>query len=324
MNLLILFFVLSSLSCHYVPKDGPCDRFSVSPDGSHIVFSYYTDHHASIYMANIDGTAPRRLTPADSMSHLNPVFSPDGSKVLFLMTREDSKENGSYLGEVASDGSSIKQVTSTAQHITEAIFSKDPKSIYYLRASFYGHYSPIVGSRPHEFDIWSVQEDGTKELRLTNRNEYEMAGLSLAPDGEQLLFTTEDQGHELHIMSTSHPDEISSFLPIGDFHINGFYYPSFSPDGTLVAFSAVASKPMANGVSGFQYEVYTMRCQDHTTRQVTHLGQYALCPRIMPGNKMVLFICLSDLTKRPQKVSFMTVNIDGSGQRVIPISLNNL
>ena len=48
------------------------------------------DGNYEIYMMNNDGSAPQRLTanPADD---LNPVFSPDGTKVLF-----HSNRNGNY------------------------------------------------------------------------------------------------------------------------------------------------------------------------------------------------------------------------------------
>lgn len=57
-----------------------------SPDGRSIAFSHggYAPDHA-IYIANADGTNMRQLTHRDKQGCFDPVFTPDGKRLVFLL-----------------------------------------------------------------------------------------------------------------------------------------------------------------------------------------------------------------------------------------------
>ncbi len=67
---------------------------SRSTDGSNIVFSSQRDGNPEIYKMNSDGSSVVRLTNdvsvADAPRDTNPVFSPDGSKIVWQSTRAAS------------------------------------------------------------------------------------------------------------------------------------------------------------------------------------------------------------------------------------------
>ena len=77
---------------------------------------------AQIYVANADGTAPRKPTP--SAVNLLPTWSPDGTRLAFLASR-----NGDFtLWVMRADGSSQRRLAVTAGELSQLpIFPWQPK-----------------------------------------------------------------------------------------------------------------------------------------------------------------------------------------------------
>lgn len=158
---------------------------SFSDNNQTFIFTY--NNHA--YISNIDFTNIKPITQHSTEKHnLNHVLSNDGSKILFIAR---NSVTSSFLYIMNSDGSDIQQVTygkEGTKNIIEAIFSEDDKKIYFLNAGYYGHYSPIASSRPHDFDVYSINIDGSNLTKLTNIKEYELSGLSLDSKNKKLYF----------------------------------------------------------------------------------------------------------------------------------------
>ncbi len=82
---------------------------SVSPDGTKIAFESNRDVGvgSEIYIMNIDGTKPLRLTN-DNVWNQNPVWSPDGNKILYAKAGADGNID---LYQVNTDGSNEFRLT---------------------------------------------------------------------------------------------------------------------------------------------------------------------------------------------------------------------
>ena len=65
---------------------GQQDTPTISPDGSHVAFSYSGGPHPGIYVALIGGEKPLQLTQVDGDD--NPAWSPDGRQIAFARFSE--------------------------------------------------------------------------------------------------------------------------------------------------------------------------------------------------------------------------------------------
>jgi Tol biopolymer transport system component len=68
------------------------DFADFSPDDTKIAFTSDRDLNQEIYVMNVDGSLPQRLTN-NSASDYKPVWSPDGSKIAFVSTRNEGQED---------------------------------------------------------------------------------------------------------------------------------------------------------------------------------------------------------------------------------------
>lgn len=83
----------------------------MSPDGKHMVFysQQNTARPMSVWIANTDGTNLRRLTRPKDLVALDPVYSPDGTKIVFH-GGSISTSNAVDLFTMNPDGSGVQRV----------------------------------------------------------------------------------------------------------------------------------------------------------------------------------------------------------------------
>jgi TolB protein len=159
---------------------------AISPDQSEVVFTeqYGEDGYGSIFVINVDGTGRRAVTdpPAREM-HADPVWSPDGSRILF----ERQTEEGNDLAVVNVDGGGLLQITDLPGNEQGAAWSPDGSQIAF------GWWT-TAGS-----DIYVVNSDGTGLRRLTDLAGY-AGSPDWSPDGRTIVFDGENllDGDEYH------------------------------------------------------------------------------------------------------------------------------
>jgi Tol biopolymer transport system component len=216
------------------------DSPSLSPDGRQIVFltarhdpnPRFPNLKYEIYVMNVDGSNPRRLTNTEAAED-HPAWSPDGSKILF-----DADYDGDGFYEIYTmnpDGTGVARLTSNAANDQFADWSPDGAQIAFssdrngnwdvfimdadganqrpLTSSpnweLFPVWSPdgsliafnVVVSRPGNTDIFLMNADGSDLRQLTNTPGYD-ENPAWSPDGSQIIFQTRRDGHfELYVMS---------------------------------------------------------------------------------------------------------------------------
>lgn len=241
----------------------------ISPDGQHVLFGLIRvdqkteNKHTNLWLVPTDGSQPPRQFTYGDQTDTQARWSPDGRHIAFLSNRKDEKQMQLYLipfhgGEArpltdvkgsfatfawSPDGSQFvaqfrqkdqeaiereedeqkKQLGIVARHITSLAYKFD--SLGYLPSE--------------KWHIWTfAAETGAgNQLTTGDKNETEPCW---SPDGRHILFVS-----NRHEEPELNPDEVELYLipaaggamtKIETDHHGRKQTPSFSPDGTQVAF----------------------------------------------------------------------------------------
>lgn len=250
---------------------------SWSPDGSKIVFER-AEGGAGIYIMNADGSNVQRLSGAPPIKDVNPTFSPDGARILFVsITNQPDTQQGiapiSQMMTMNVDGTNASP-----------IFAAD--NYYYIEPRWSPDGSKVVfmsnrGSTDNTNNIFIMNADGTNIKQLT-KNQGQNGDPVWSPDGRRISFGSNREGNDRVNIFVMNPDgsgvtQLTHFPALeeaGD--------TSWSPDGKKITFQWDKN---GNGQSdpNAYAEVWTMNAdgtnQASTKQQCSDVG---CAPRWQP------------------------------------------
>jgi len=145
-----------------------------SPSGD-VTFSSSQDGNSEIYVMNINGGSPRKLTTSFGID-VSPAFSPDGTSIAFVSDRGGTPQI--YLMDP--NGSGVRRLTFEGSYNTSPAWSPDGKWLAY------------VGQRGGKNQIFMIQSSGTGQKQMTFGGNNESP--SFSPDGLFLAFDSDRDG----------------------------------------------------------------------------------------------------------------------------------
>jgi hypothetical protein len=227
---------------------------------------------------NADGSNQINLT--NSRTEEGPAFSPDGSKIAFVSSR-----NGNFeIYVMNADGSGQTRLTNNPANDIDPSFSPDGSKIAF------------VSRRDGNFEIYVMNADGSGQTRLTNNPGFDSAP-SFSPDGSKIAFLSNRDGNlEIYVMNA----DGSGQTRLTNNTVND-EEPAFSPDGSKIAF-------LSNRDGNF--EIYVMNADGSNQINLTNNTADDLNPAFSPDGSKIAFASYRD----GGDLEVYVMNADGSGQ----------
>jgi outer membrane protein OmpA-like peptidoglycan-associated protein len=281
---LLTLFIFSLTGCQKFPS-----RSTASPVPTALPYTdqiLYTSS-GQLDLTSVDGGQTSRFSGA-GRNNWFPMVSPDFTRVAFWST-----SNGSYeLWVYTLADEKLQQLTFFNQKVSQAHLQ-----------NFNLHNAPAWspdGKRiifSHGASLWSVDAQGFNlETVLADGVYYAPA---LSPDGKLLAYVSErDQARNLYVRRLSTNEE----WPVTAFpftHQAGS--PSWSPDGTLLAFALAA---------GEQVDIWLVRPDGEQLQRLTQDG-YSNSPSWSPDGQSLAF---ASGRQDPYRWEIWVMNRNGGGQ----------
>ena len=149
---------------------------AISPDGKQIAFSYQGD----LFSVTTQGGTARRLTTSEGYDY-RPMWSPDGSKLAFVSTRTDGRED---IYVMDARGGQAKRVTTHSTSETPISWSRDGKYILYAAHIQDPASSALFPARYYNELYRIPAEGGRTELVMPTP----LSAGVLLPDGSGLIY----------------------------------------------------------------------------------------------------------------------------------------
>jgi Tol biopolymer transport system component len=283
------------------------DLFSVNPDGSDLLqltnfgfdtFSEFSDHSpdgrtlafqrfdfeseesnppTQVWLTDADGTNARQLTDfADTDAYegaFDPAFSPDGRTLaidavadgvpgIFLIPARAPK--GKLLTEA--DAVRVTSAPDDTAFDSEPQFSPDGRWIVFTRFSI----ECATGEGDCLTRIYKVRANG-RDLKQLTSVELNASAPDWHPSGLVITFDSHDSffaPNVGHIMVMLADGSFKRVIVRGDADSH-FGNPSFSPNGTRIAFTDFALGPDGNPTEPLRSSIWTAWVTGHHRKQIT-------------------------------------------------------
>lgn len=224
-----------------------------SPSGK-IAFSRLDSGNREIWTLNNVGTTNDTERMQEVSMNQEPVFSPDGKKILFKSFRDRDFPNFGSLYSMNHDFYDQTRLTNSAQLETYFSYSTDSTKIVFTR----------------DDDIWTMNADGTNQTILTIDNATAVSP-SFSPDDTKIVYSEETDGSDIRLMNA---DGTNQTGVTGDGN-----NPKFTPNGAKIIFDR-------NG------NIYTINL-DGTgeTELINGNGDTLSSPQFSPNGAKILMKC---------------------------------
>ena len=249
-------------------------RQGLAAQESRIVFTHLGFDNFEIYVMDADGGNRENLSnhPVDDM---DPDWSPDGTKIAFVSTRND-RVHQIYV--MNADGNNLIKLTDRPRKKRYPDWSPDGQQIAFT----------VMDAVPH-IDV--MDADGKNRVRF----EDHATEPSWSPDGHQIAFLSgRDGGSEIYVK-----DADGQGLEKVTHDFLGGHSPSFSPDGQRITYY--------RSHEGFKH-IYVVDTDGKNLNRLTHNQGHHSHPTWSPDGGAIAYVVSKDLFFGGATIHLMTAD----------------
>ena len=196
----------------------------LSSDGRRIVVQRIVQGNVDVWLIDASRGVPTRLT-FDGREDTLPLFSPDGSRVIFASTRSGI---GAVYEKALSGAGEERLLSPTSERKIPLSWSPDGR--YLLCAG--------IGEKTGS-DLWALPLDGGTPIAIATTPFEEIAG-QFSPDGRWVAYASNESGRmEVYVRPFPEPDGATPVSTSGGTH------PRWRPDGKELFYVAPDGRLMA-------------------------------------------------------------------------------
>lgn len=285
-------------------------NIAVSPDDQRMAFSFYEEGTETIYTSNLEGNNVKKITNPDEDRHRKPSFSYDGRKILYLSQNPEGVQS---LHSINLDDSNAQRLSDESQHVSEAIFSNDGKSVFFIATPAVDIHK-TEGESQEGPDLYSVNSDGTNMKKLTDDDHFSMESLVLSSDGKELYYKDYTDLYTFNLeKGTESLAALTKNIPKDPFHL------TFSPDGNSIAYTAVSKESMNSSL--YEYELFLRDLVSSKSKQLTKLKTAIVSPVFLNKENKIIFLEHTNWSGIPEEYKIMTVDLETEELKEIHLDL---
>jgi eukaryotic-like serine/threonine-protein kinase len=210
-------------------QPGDYGAVALSPDGTRVALEKRSGKTSSIWLLDLSRDMTTRFTFGSAVD-ASPVWSPDGSRVIF--------SSGNNLYQKAASGVKDAELLLKASGLAYAgSWSRDGRFLLY-----------IVNDPKTKWDIWVLPLGGDKKPVPFLVTEFNEGAVRFSPDGHWVAYTSDETGHfEIYVRSFAMNSAGTAVEAGAKWQVSNGYgiYPHWRGDGRELYYRVLDGRVMA-------------------------------------------------------------------------------
>jgi len=219
-----------------------------SSDSRSLIYCAKREGISNVWKAEADGAPETQLTFNEdkSLFFLNPLFSPDGGRIVWLSMSSDNQKKSKWSIRILEDGRA-RQIHQSESVLGLVGWTQSGNELIVKSAEG----ASIVGAVPVEVSLFGLALDGSGQRRITKLKETFFQNIQLSPDCKTLAFVKQQDGNDTIQTIPSTGGTAKTLISSNDARV---YYSNlaFAPDGKTIYYGKQANWQIISMINNFK------------------------------------------------------------------------